>query len=328
MNSDSSSSHRPLSVWDLPGSLLTSAHRFRKGRLKKCRERKHYPAILSFVYRNRFATTEQIRRRFPSILRSSRTARRHLAELHEGLGYLDIVPTPSPLWPKVFAVTRQGLRRLADALQKSQPSWEPPVEDRSRIGYSIHHVIHELFCTEFLLSIFESARASAEIDLLTVQRRSLAKSDAFFLSGKGRLIPDGMFLLRTKRGMICSFSEIDTGSMSMRAITEKLARYSAWAASDRGRNFITGLYQQHGAAEPQARFRIVFVCGGSNRVDADQRAKAVLTAAREQPGELAAWVWVTTSDSAREQRNTLVQEIWRSPRDTRRRTFFNVQAAT
>ena len=72
-----------------------------------------YPAILSFVYRNRYAIASQIQRRFTTILKSDRTARRHLAEM-EALGYLDVITTRSvsPLWPKVYCVTKRGARRL------------------------------------------------------------------------------------------------------------------------------------------------------------------------------------------------------------------------
>src|SRR5436190_10037774 len=93
---------RPLSIWDLPASLMTPPHRFRKRRPKRGRERSHHAAILAFIYRNRFATASQVQRRFVDILKSDRTARRQLAEMQESLGYVDLVPTPSPLWPKVY----------------------------------------------------------------------------------------------------------------------------------------------------------------------------------------------------------------------------------
>lgn len=70
----------PLSTWELP-KLLRSVHGRRYTADPNARERPHYPAILAFVQRNRFATAVQIRRRFPLQLRSDRTARRHLAEL-------------------------------------------------------------------------------------------------------------------------------------------------------------------------------------------------------------------------------------------------------
>ena len=97
---------QPLTPWELP-SLLTSVHTYRRSRRKAGRERKHFPAILGFVYRNRFAVASQIQRRFSDVLRSDRTARRHLEEL-ESLGYLAAAPARgvSPLFPKVYYVDR------------------------------------------------------------------------------------------------------------------------------------------------------------------------------------------------------------------------------
>ena len=224
------STQRPLSIWELPASLMTPPHRFRKRTPKRGKDRSHYAAILAFIYRNRFATAVQVQRRFVDFLKSDRTARRHLAEMQESLGYLDLVPTPSPLWPKVYSVSCHGMRKLAHAFKRKQPSWTPPVNDRQRTGFSIHHVYHELACTEFLLQVDESANAMG-VEVLEMQRRSLAKPDAFCLSAStgSRLVPDGMFLVRSNQGMICSFLEIDTGSMSLEHVSGKLQRYSTWA---------------------------------------------------------------------------------------------------
>lgn len=67
--------NRPLSVWELP-KLATLVHVYRRTQHAARKERPHFPAILAFVFRNRLATADQIRRRFPQYLRSSRTARR------------------------------------------------------------------------------------------------------------------------------------------------------------------------------------------------------------------------------------------------------------
>ena len=81
---------RPLTPWELP-SLLISVHAYRRRKKEPKTERSHFPAILGFVYRNRFAVAFQIQRRFSDTLRSDRTTRRHLEEL-EALGYLAVAP--------------------------------------------------------------------------------------------------------------------------------------------------------------------------------------------------------------------------------------------
>lgn len=302
----------PSSVWDLPASLMTQPHRFRKRAPKRGRERLHHAAILAFIYRNRFATASQVQRRFANILKSDRTARRHLAEMQESLGYLDLVPTPSPLWPKVYSVSCRGMRKLARAFQKKQPSWKPPVSDRRRAGFSIHHVYHELACTEFLLQVYEAAKATG-VELLESQRRSLVKNDAFRLpvSSGSRLVPDGMFLLQSKQGMICTFLELDTGSMALTRVAEKLQLYSTWAKTERSKTFIIDTYGKHGASNPQHRFRIVVVCGNSNQTHGDERLNSLIRIADKLPeptGNHAAWL--TTTKSLRDVENVLTGSIW------------------
>src|SRR5207245_8552374 len=79
-----------LTPWELP-SLLTPVHVYRRSAERCTKERPHFAPILGFVYRNRFAVASQIQRRFCNVLRSGRTARRHLEEL-EALGFLSIAP--------------------------------------------------------------------------------------------------------------------------------------------------------------------------------------------------------------------------------------------
>jgi hypothetical protein len=84
----STKERRSLTPWELP-SLLNPVHAFRRSKSKAKTERPHFPAILGFVYRNRFAVASQIQRRFRNVLRSDRTTRRHLEEL-ESLGYVGV----------------------------------------------------------------------------------------------------------------------------------------------------------------------------------------------------------------------------------------------
>lgn len=89
---------QPLSVWELH-RMIEPVHLHRRSKGKAGKERKHFPAIVSFLAKNRFAAATQIQRRFPDYLKSGRTCRRHLAELQD-LGYIDTVAeTVSPLWP-------------------------------------------------------------------------------------------------------------------------------------------------------------------------------------------------------------------------------------
>jgi hypothetical protein len=98
-----------------------------------------------------------------SQIRSHNTTRRHLAEM-ESMGDLAVAETnnTSPLWPKVYFVTRRGLTRLKLALQEKGQQWTESLKDRRRSeGQSAQHALHELFITEFLLIIgCKDARSS------------------------------------------------------------------------------------------------------------------------------------------------------------------------
>ncbi len=167
MAETSNSSRRPLSTWEFP-KLATSVHKYRKSIPRSAKIRGHYAAILAFVYRNRFATANQVQRRFCKFLKSDRTTRRHLAEM-ELLGFLDVQPVNSisPLLPKIFFVTAKGRRHLKTAFAKQGKAWEEAAFDRRRTaGQSFVHVWHEIAATEFLLSVWEATQSQPVWELV------------------------------------------------------------------------------------------------------------------------------------------------------------------
>src|SRR5262245_15506956 len=174
---------RPLTPWELP-LLLTPLHMLRRTKSKGARHRPHYAAILSFIYRNRFVVSSQVQRRFSQYLRSDRTTRRHLEEMQQ-LRLLDIVPTRnlSPVFPKVFYCSGRGVRRLRQAYAAQGKIWDASRIDRkgrhSREGYTSEQVMHELLLTEFLLAVWQTVQGRPDLELLMMQRRSLAKHPAF-----------------------------------------------------------------------------------------------------------------------------------------------------
>lgn len=316
-----SSTRRPLSVWELP-TLLQPVHRYRKTAKKPVRERPHFRAILAFVHRNRFAVASQIQRRFPQQLPSDRTARRHLAQM-ELLGYLGVVETngTSPLWPKVYFVTRRGLARLRNALKEKGQEWTESAVDRRRSsGSSSEHVLHELFTTEFLLMVWQTAQARTDLEILTIQRRSLAKHDAFktVLAGRQtRLQPDGMFLYRQQgKGMMACFVETDVGTMNAKQMAIKMARYHAWAQSADGARFLNDLYRRHGATNPTAAFRLLIVVGDRTPEAQLHRMWRLLEVGADCPSALRKRMWICTADRLRAVPNPaemLVEPLWCRP---------------
>src|SRR5580765_6616908 len=236
---------RPLTPWELP-QLLTPLFRYKRVPRRPAKERPHLPAVLSFVYRNRFAVASQIHRRFKEQFRSDRTVRRRLAEMQD-LGYLEVAPTrsTSPLWPKVFYVTGRGVKRLRRHMADKGVQWKPGVVDRAgrhkREGYSSDRVVHEILTTEFLLSVWLTIKGRGDLESLTVQRRSLSKHPAFAIEMAGnpsRLVPDALFLFRQKGGgLMACLLEMDTGAMNGKQMAMKLKRYDAWGRSNACRAF-------------------------------------------------------------------------------------------
>lgn len=289
----------PLSVWEL-SKLLKPMHRYKRPTSKTCRERPHFRAILAFVYRNRFAVAAQIQRRFPQFLRSDRTARRHLADL-EALGFLGVVETcsVSPLWPKVYFVTRRGLARLRQALHDKGKEWTESIQDRRRSqGSSAQHVLHEILTTEFLLSAWEASQACDELEILTTQRRSLLRHKSFTVTIGGRLTrlqPDGMLLYRQERkGIMANFVEMDLGTMSLKQMAAKFRRYQVWAESSASNTYLNSLYERHAATVPEANFRILIVVGSRDQKTEERRLSRLVKLIGSVPKITRNRIWLST----------------------------------
>jgi Replication-relaxation len=296
------SSRRPLTPWELP-TLLAPVHTYRRSRRTAKKERGHFPAILAFVYRNRFAVASQIQRRFAGTMRSDRTTRRHLDEL-EALGFLCVAPGRglSPLFPKVFYVTKRGLRRLKNSLAKQGRSWNESCVDRGsrdvQEGYASDRIIHELLITEFLLAVWQTVEGRPDLELLKIERRSLAKHDSYRVTINGRptrLVPDAMFIfLQQGRGLCGCFLELDNGSMNAKQLRAKYARYAAWSQSAQGQQYLIDLYRRCGAKEPRPTFRLLIVARSRTGLDDDSRLAELLAAAKHAPSLIRERLWLTT----------------------------------
>jgi hypothetical protein len=297
----SKSTRKPLTPWELP-QLLTPMHLYHKGKKKRPVERPHWPRILAFVYRNRFAVASQIQRRFADVFKSARTTRRHLDEL-ELLGYLGVAPArgTSPLFPKIYYVTGRGVRYLRGCLEKQGKSWEATRVDRrgrhAREGYGAEKLLHEIMTTEFLLTVWQQEQKNPDLKILTMQRRSLVKHSAFRFTMNGRyaqLIPDAMFLTQHLAGMVCYFVEMDTGTMNRKQLMAKFNRYVTWANSIAGQQYLLDLYRRHGAQEPRAVFRLLVIVKDRSNTDDRRRLKQFASVVKKLPESLKKRLWLTS----------------------------------
>ena len=185
----------------------------------------------------------------------------------------------SPVFPKVYYVTGRGVRKLRESLAAQGKPWRTARVDRGgrsiQEGHAAEHIIHEILITEFLLALWQTVHGRADLELLTIQRRSLAKHPAHRVAINGRntrLIPNAMFLFRrTGGGMVCCLVELDNGTMNKKKIRAKYAGYLAWSQSAAGKQYLIDLYRRHGAAEPRPTFRLLVIARSRTGKDDQQR---------------------------------------------------------
>src|SRR5262249_13695034 len=192
--------------------------------------------------------------------------------------------------PNAFKI-QFSVGRLRESLSKQGKTWRPSRVDRrsrdSNEGYTAERIIHELLITEFMLVVWQTIEIRPDLELLTVERRSLAKHSAFRLvMGKHstRVTPDAMFLFRYKQGgMCCCFLEMDNGTMNAKQVRAKFARYCAWSQSVRGQQYLINLYQQYGAKESRVTYRLLIVARSRTGLHDDGRLSELLIAANRAP---------------------------------------------
>ena len=169
------------------------------------------------------------------------------------------------------------------------------------------------------------ARQRTDLELLTIQRRSLVKHPAFEVvvsDRRTRVIPDAMFLFRhTGGGMVCCFVEMDNGTMNKKKIRAKYARYLAWSQSAGGKQYLIDLYRRHGATEPRPTFRLLVIARSRTGQDDQQRMLELRGPIARLPAAMQDRLWFTTVDGLRCcQRHTLPLDaaIWHRGHDAGR----------
>jgi hypothetical protein len=234
-----------------------------------------------------------------------------------------------PLFPKVYYVTGRGVRRLKESLSRQGKPWQPSRIDRrgrdANEGYAADRIIHEILATEFLLAVWQTIEGRPDLELLNVERRSLAKHPALrvVIDAKSvRLIPDAQFLFRYKGGgMCCCFLELDNGTMNAGQMAAKFARYATWSQSSQGRQYLVDLYRRFGAHEPKPMFRLLIVTRSRTGLDDDGRLASLLADANGAPVGLRERMWLTTVAALRKRQHDdrpLEASVWLRSGDQRR----------
>lgn len=339
MNSDNGKTAQPTvnprrfitSAWELPALIRPLPVR-RRPLSRKTRMLPHYPALIEFVYNNRFATAFQVQKRFSPYAPTLRTAQYQLANLVQR-GYLNTAPVRStaPNFPFVYFATRQGLNVIRDTYAGLGIRWEAKAtEGLKERGIGLESILHELLLTEWSQAVQATVENRADLDCLFTERRYFRRGKRLQFTENAtthQVVPDAGFLIRVRPPtspplLLLHYLEMDNGSMSLARIAEKLEHYSLWAESQEGQSQLKRLYRQYGSAANQPNFRLVIIAHANHHPGGDQRRMIDLLAQSvDLPAAMRDRIWLTTADQLQLHQNDprpLDAAIWWRARDARR----------
>lgn len=299
-----------------PNGYLTARKKKRTG--ERTLPATHHRLLLTFYFW-RYLTVQSVHRLLPSQYTASyTTARLHVGQLRDA-GLLKEVRRGSHQW-YVYAITRRGYHLIRHRLPDNNP-WTR--EEAVRDGA----LDHELAISAVQTDLFHLVQQRSDADLIQFDRRYFHHSQHLpYTDRQGigrRLEPDlGSLLLIRKPAtwyLLLMFLEQDMGTESPAAFGAKLQAYADWYA-DRGAGYLTALYAQHHAPDPQPTFRLHVVTQSrrSGGTDFDQLIR-LYTQSLHLPGPIRRSIYFTTRDLIRQQSgNPLAQPIWYPARDFRR----------
>lgn len=295
----------PLTTaWDIARSMRPIQAVARPLRKYTPKVLRHYPALVEYVYKSRFANRSLIQRRFLKWLKNERTARNQLACLVE-LGYLGIATARTRTRNDyVYFATGAGVRLIRETWAKLNVEWRVDTREENRErGRSLRTLVHELMLTELELAVRLTVDARPDLKILTSERRYFRAENQLRFTyniAHYHVEPDAGFVLAVQRpgsdpALLVHFAEMDRGWMSLRRIGQKYWLYARWAESAEGQDYLTHVYSRLGAKNPQPNFRLLVIAHDALQEGQDSRRLAALFAqALELPGPMRDRLWLTT----------------------------------
>lgn len=261
----------------------------------------HAEAILNFLVKHRVALASQIHRALPDLLKSERSARRHLQSLAtKGVEEVRILTYEDPRKPNVYLITDAGMDHARDFMPVIPESI--PSSHRESSG---DHILHELLITEVVVARMEFYRNQTDFEQLWEERFGFHKIRAF-----ADIIPDHLDAYRTPRGCLIDFTEVFTGERSATKVKRKLQAYADWSETDEAKHFLKETYRYFGVAHPNPVFRINILAHNRNLVGADFGwERQVLNATFAVPETLQKRIW-TTTNAALKRANGIDSPVW------------------
>jgi hypothetical protein len=341
LNGDNSSTAQPTATttrerktiataWDLPNLIRPLPVR-RQPLQKNPRLLPHYPAVVEFIYNNRFAVAFQVQKKFPQYCHNLRAAQYQLANMVH-TGYLNTAPvrSTSPNFPFVYFATKVGINLIRDTYAQLGMQWDAPAtEGVKERGIGLESILHELLLTEWHQAVDSTVRNRPDLQCLFAERRYFRQEKRLKFRENGKLrqvVPDAGFVIQVSQAdnppiLLPHYVEFDNGTMSLPRIAEKFEHYNLWAEAPEGHRYLVNLYRQFGITTEQPTFRLVVIAHANHHPGADERRVIDLFAqSLALPAPMRDRIWLTTAEKLRVHQNDelpLEAAIWLRPRDAR-----------
>ncbi len=319
----------PKTAWELRELIRPLPVRRQPAPDRPCRTRHPFdPALVEYVWANRYVLVSHLQRRFPQWLPSYRTAQRHARRL---IQQKLIAPAPvrstGPNFPTVLTATGRGVKLVEETYAAHGLDWEGPLtEERKAKGLALDTIHHELLLSEFDVGLHLTVDARDDLTLLVRERRYFRSDRQLTYPERGRtrrLVPDAGFLVAVRdsherRLLPLHLLEMENGVHSVAKIRDKLAAYTRWAETE-AEEYLPQLAGQYGQHEHALRFRLLVVCHDKyGTVSDERRLLDWLSACLELPRRMRQAIWFTTATTLQQHQHDqapLAGGIWYRARD-------------
>lgn len=296
----------PKTAWELRELIRPLALRRKPAQNRDCRTRQPFdPALVEYVWANRYVLVSHLQRRFSHWLPTQRTAQRHVGRL---IQQKLIAPAPvrstGPNFPMVLTATGRGVTLVKETYAAHGIEWDGALtEERKAKGLALDTIHHELLLSELDVGLQLTVDAREDLTLLERERRYFRANRQLTYKGRGRtrrLVPDAGYLVAVRDSgerklLPLHFIEMENGVHSVAKIRSKVRAYSQWAEVEAA-NYLQRLAGQHGEDQRPLRFRLLVICHDKyGTVSDERRLLDWLTACLDLPRRMRQVIWLTTA---------------------------------
>ena len=290
-------------------------------------ESEHLTPLMQFFALHRMATPYNVLDAFPQFFKQHKYVMLHLNWL-ANQGWLRRHGDKRSGY--TYNITNTGYERCRDTdigveLNRIPYKYQEPTGKQ---------VQHELLITKTAVSLYQCVREQPEIRILAEGRFALGnivvidQDTGEDLRPFEHLVPDYFYLSRDRNGLMFRLVEVVRGVESVTDIRGMIAQYEQWEQTRVARQFLTGLYRQWGAKQPQPEYQLHCILESSSwkHTDAWKERVTMMQTFHVHPVTQGR-VWTTTKEAletALAEGVTINHAIWRRGKDLlgeRRRRF-------